>query len=195
MRSTTTLLVVAAGCVYFSVPVFATQAVTIFSNDGDAQKCSAAAHTAAQTNFASHDALEACDRALEYGHMKKRDRAATYVNRGIIATALSRFQEAFRNYHQAMGIMPDMPEPYIGRGNIYFLAGKLDKSIADYSRALDLDLGREHVAFLNRGMAYEKLKQYDAAEEDYRMALEAVPDWELAQQKLSFVRARQTVNP
>lgn len=194
MRSILTLMIVVV-CLCFTTPVLAAQAITIMSNDDDAQKCFAAAHSASQTNFASREDLETCDRALEYGHMKKRDRAGTYVNRGIIATALSRFQEAFRNYHQAMGIMPDMPEPYIGRGNIYFLAGKLDESIADYSRALELDLGREHVAFLNRGMAYEKLKQYDAAESDYRMALDAVPDWELAQQKLSLVRARQTVNP
>lgn len=189
-----TILILAAGCLCFSVPAFATQAVMIISNGNDAQNCSTAAHTAARTDFASREDLEACDRALEYGHLKKRDRAGTYVNRGIIATALSRFQEAFRNYHQAMEIIPDMPEAYIGRGNIHFLAGKLEKSIEDYSRALELDLSREYVAFLNRGMAYEKLKQYDAAEEDYRMALDAVPDWELARQKLSFVRARQTVD-
>lgn len=193
MRSITSLLLT-AGCLCFSTPAFATQAVMIISNGDDAQKCSAAAHTAAQTDFASRKDLEDCDRALEHENLKKRDRAATYVNRGIIATALSRFQEAFRNYHQAMEIMPDMPEAYIGRGNIYFLAGRLDESIEDYSRALELDLSREHIAFLNRGMAYEKLKQYDAAEEDYRMALDAVPDWELARQKLSLVRAKQTVD-
>ncbi len=193
MRSITSLLLT-AGCLCFTSPAFATQAVMILSNSNDAQKCSVAAHTAAETNFASREELEACDRALEYGYLKKKDRAGTYINRGILATALSRFQEAFRNYHQAMTIMPEMPEAYIGRGNIYFLAGKLDESISDYTRALELDLGREHVAFLNRGMAYEKLKQYDAAEEDYRMALEAVPDWKLAQQKLSLVRAKQTVN-
>lgn len=194
MRSVSTLMIVVI-CLYFTTPVHATQAVTIISNDGDAQMCSTAAYTTAQTNFASREDLEACDRALGYEHLKKRDRAGTYVNRGIIATALSRFQEAFRNYHQAMKVMPEMPEAYIGRGNIHFLAGKLEESIADYTRALELDLGRGHVAFLNRGMAYERLKQYEAAEADYRMALDVAPDWELARQKLSFVRARQTVNP
>lgn len=193
MRAKIAPSLLAVVLIFQSHAVSAAQAVTIISNDGDAQKCSIAAHTTAQSGFASHEDLAACDRALDHAHLKKRDLAGTWVNRGIIATALSRYREAFGNYQRALKVMPGLPEAFIGRGNIYFMSGKLDMAIDDYTRALDLNLGREHVAFLNRGMAYEKLKRYEDAEENYRLALEAVPDWKLARQKLSLVRAKQTV--
>jgi tetratricopeptide (TPR) repeat protein len=195
MRLFTAVFTLAAGLLCMSPAAFATQAVTIIGNNDDAQKCSMAAQIVANNGFASRDDLATCDRALEYGSLKRRDLAGTYVNRGIVATSLSRFNEAYGNYNRAIKIIPDLPEAYIGRGNIHFMAGKLDRAIDDYSRALDLNLSREHVAFLNLGIVYEKLKQYDAAEENYRLALEALPDWTLAQKRLSMVRAKQTVTP
>ncbi|MEJ2761826.1 MAG: tetratricopeptide repeat protein [Gammaproteobacteria bacterium] len=104
---------------------------------------------------------------------------------------MSHYRDAFTDYQRAIKTMPDLPEPYVGRGNIYFLAGKLNKAIDDYTRALDLHLTRNYIAYLNRGMAYEKLGRFDVAEADYRQALKAQPDWELAQKKLNRVLAKQ----
>lgn len=174
-----------------SPAVLAAEAVTIFSGGADARNCYHAAEFAARGMFVSGGDLRTCDRAVDDVTLKRRDQAGTFVNRAIVETSLHRYQDAFADYHRAIKIMPDLPEPYVGRGNIYFLAGKLDKAIADYNHALDLHLTREHIAYINRGMAYEKQGRFDVAEEDYRRALAEQPDWKLAQQKLDRVLAKQ----
>ena len=174
-----------------SSAVFA-QAITIIGNSSDARNCSMAADTAAKYSFVSRDDLESCNRAIDYGHLKRGDLAGTYVNRGIVEAALSRYQDAFSDYHQAMKLKPELPEAYIGRGNIYFLAEKYDLAIADYTRALDLKISRDYIAHLNRGMTYEKIGDYKNAEKDYRQALELHPDWQLAQDKLDRLLNKKT---
>ena len=174
-------------------PAVSAQALTVFSGGAVARSCYLAARTAANRMFTSREDLETCDRALETGILKRRDRAGTLVNRAIVETSLSRYQDAFADYRSALAIIPDLPEAYVGRGNIYFLAGKLDRAIEDYSRALDLNISRAYIAHLNRGMAYEKLGRYDVAEADYRQALAAQPDWDLAVKKLNRVLAKQAV--
>jgi tetratricopeptide (TPR) repeat protein len=177
----------------YSPALWAGQAITVFSGGADARNCYLAAKTAANRMFTSREDLETCDRALDSGLLKHRDRAGTLVNRAIVETTLSRYKDAFADYHSAMVIIPDLPEAYVGRGNIYFLANKLDRAIEDYSRALELNISRSYITYLNRGMAYEKLGRYDVAEADYRQALAAQPDWELAIKKLNRVLAKQAV--
>ena len=180
------LLFLAAYC-----PGVAAQAITVIGGGADARNCSMAAQYAAKAGRVSRDDLDTCSRAMDYGKLKRGDLAATYVNRGIIATALSRYQDAFADYRQAMKVNPKLPEAYIGRGNIYFLAGKYDQAIEDYGRALDLHISRDHIAYFNRGLAYEKVGDAARAEADYRRALELQPDWQLPKDKLERLLARQ----
>jgi len=171
------------------------QSITVISSGEEVQRCVLAAGIASKMQIASRDDLDNCTFAIEHGALKRRDLAATYNNRGIIKATLERYQEAFEDYGRAIRTMPELPEPYVGRGNVYFLADKLDRAIRDYTKAMDLKLGEMHVAFLNRGMAYEAQGRLEKAESDYRKALELDPDWPPAQQKLDRVLAkRRTVN-
>ena len=178
---------------YCPVNIYA-QSVTIIGNGEDARACSFTAESAAGLNFTSIEDLKDCDRALEYGTLSRRDKAATYVNRGIILVALERYQDAFSDYHRAMDLMPELPESYIGRGNIYFLAGKPEQAIEDYNKALKLNISRDYIAYLNLGIVYENLKDYKLAEENYRHALELFPDWGLAKNKLERLLNKQNTN-
>ena len=135
--------------------------------------------------------MDYCTRAIELGRLKRGDLAGTYVNRGIIETALARYQDAFADYHHAMKVNPELPEAYIGRGNIYFLAGKYKRAINDYTRALELHISRDYIAHFNRGMAYEKIGELENAEQNYRRALELQPDWQLAKDKLERLMAKK----
>ena len=166
------------------------QSISIIGAGNDARLCSIAAEVAAKLQTVSRDDLKSCVLALEYGSLKRSDRAGTLVNKGIILTVLERYQEAYADYRKAIEIMNNLPEAYIGRGNIYFLSGKYELAIADYSEALNLNLSRDHIAFFNRGMAYEKIKDYVNAEENYRLALEKVPAWSLALNKLEKLNAK-----
>lgn len=172
-------------------PGVAAQAVTVISNGGDARSCSMAAETAAKSIFVTREDLDYCSRAIDYGRLKQGDLAGTLVNRGIIEAALSRYQDAFADYSRAIKVKPELPEAYVGRGNIYFLAGKYDLAIKDYTRALDLNISRDYIAHFNLGMVYENTGKFESAEENYRRALELQPDWQLAKDKLARLLAKE----
>jgi tetratricopeptide (TPR) repeat protein len=178
-------------CLALGASELVAQSVTIIGGGAEAQRCMTAAELAATLHIASSDDLEDCTFAINNGKPNQRDLAASYCNRGIIKAALERYQEAFEDYGAAIDLMPELPEPYVGRGNIYFLADKLDRAIEDYTKAMDLELGKKHVALLNRGMAYEAQGHLEKAENDYREAIDLAPEWPLVQQKLDRVLTKR----
>jgi tetratricopeptide (TPR) repeat protein len=167
------------------------QAVTIIGSGQDARNCSFAAETAATLQTASRDDLETCTRALDHGSLQRGDQAATFTNRGIVQSALERYEDALKDYERALAISPDLPEAFVGRGNAYFLMGDTAMAVADYSEALALNLREAHLAHFNLGLAYEKQNKLDDAEQSYRSALALAPQFTLAQQKLDAVLAKK----
>ena len=180
-------------CFALTASNLAAQSVTVFGSVEGARTCMLGAELASKMRVGLRSDVEACDSAIRSGQLSQHDRAATYCNRGIIKAAMRLDQEAFEDYNVAIESLPDLPEPYIGRGNVYFLANRLEEAIKDYTKAMDLDLGRMHVAFLNRGMAHESQGHLDLAETDYRKAVELAPQWPLAQQKLDGIIAKRKV--
>ena len=169
----------------------AAQSVTVFGTVKEARACMMGAELASKMRVGSRSDVNACGLAIQNATLSRRDRAATYCNRGIIKAAMQLNQEAFEDYNAAIELMPELAEPYVGRGNIYFLADKLAEAIEDYNKAMELMLGRMHVALLNRGMAYELQGKLDLAEADFRKAVELAPDWSLAQEKLQRLIAKR----
>ncbi len=66
-----------------------------------------------------------------------------------------------------------------------------DSAIGEYTKALAAEMDEYQVAYLNRGMAHEILGHLEAAEADYRRALELAPEWGLAISKLARVLVKQ----
>ncbi|MCP5146280.1 MAG: tetratricopeptide repeat protein [Gammaproteobacteria bacterium] len=162
------------------------QSVTIFGGNSLARDCYRNATMAVKlSDFVSHSAIEPCDTALEHGDMSMRDRAATFVNRGIIYANMQLYTDAVRDYEKALKMRPDFAETYINRGNIFFLGRAYLRAIEDYTTALEkMSSDNLHVAYLNRGMAYERIGDAALAEQDYRRALELSPGWTIATDRL-----------
>lgn len=160
------------------------QSIQVFGGHQSARDCYMAATIAAQIHTASKDDADVCTFALEEVTMKPRDRVATLVNRGIIYVALEEYNKAIRDYDKAYQISPDIAEIHVNRGNMLFMSGHLERAVAEYTRAIELKLPRQYVVYYNRALAYEKLSEYDKAEADYRRALELMPGWVHAQDKL-----------
>jgi len=167
------------------------QSVSIVMGGANAKDCYAAAQTAATLNLASREDVRICTTALTEEQLDRRDKAATYVNRGVVQMALENYQEAFEDYHRAMKLKPDLGATYLNRGNVFFLAEQYERAIEDYDKALGLGVPMHHVAHLNLGMAYEKLGEFDRAKAEYRHALEQRPEWDLPQQKLNRVLRKE----
>jgi tetratricopeptide (TPR) repeat protein len=131
----------------------------------------------------SRDDLYPCDRALEQVALMPRDRAATYVNRGILNAAIGRYQEALNDYNDALELEA-LPQAWNGKGNLYFLAERYDDAIDAYERSLQMNLPEPQVAHYNLGLVYERINDDAAAVRSFRTALELAPEWSLAVEKL-----------
>jgi tetratricopeptide (TPR) repeat protein len=166
------------------------QAISVLSGGQDAADCSMAATLVSQGMTISAEDRADCDRALDYGQLSRRDRAATYSNRGILRISENEFTGAIVDFNKAVAIMPGLAEAYVGRGNAVFLAGDPGQAADDYMQALDLQLREAHIANFNLGLAFEKLGNLGMAETRYRQALGLQPGWDLAQQKLDAVIAQ-----
>lgn len=158
------------------------QSVTVLSGGGDARACSSAALLSEHMNPSRSD-LDPCTRALEGVHLTRRDRAATHINRGILLSRFERYQDALNDYNEALAIV-ELPQAWNGKGNLYYLAERYDEAIAAYERSLALDLPQPHVAHYNLGLVYERTGDDAAAQRSYEMALELMPDWQPAADRL-----------
>jgi tetratricopeptide (TPR) repeat protein len=71
---------------------------------------------------------------------------------------------------------PGHARAYVCRGNAYSELGQLDKAVADYSRAIELD-PKDALPWFDRGNAYAGLEQYDKAVTDYSQAIALEPKY------------------
>lgn len=159
----------------------------VLSGNNYARDCYHAASIAARIHYTSRPEVENCDYALDFGAMSLRDRAATLTNRGIIHMALKNYDEAIQDYSAAIRLKPEFGEIYVNIGNVYYLGKFYEKAIEQYTLAIDKATTKVHIAYLNRGMAYEHLGNFDNAEANYRAAMEIIPNAALPQVRLDQV--------
>lgn len=172
----------------FETNAVSTEAVTVLGSNASASDCYMSAQMTARNNvYASMADVNNCTNALSVAGITPRDKAATYVNRGILYTNLEMFDQALSDYEQARKISPNRVEVYVNLANIFFLKRVFDKAIVEYTKALELDVQKKHVIFYNRGLAYEYIDDYINAEADYRRSIELAPDWYLPNEKLERV--------
>ena len=144
-----------------SIPLYSTaQSVSILGDSADARECYFSAEIAIQMHSTSRMEIETCTNALNFQNLRLRDKAGTYINRGILYVAMEEYQKAIKDYARAEKLYPDFGAIHVNRGNLFFMGESYDSAISEYTRALGMDLRQDHVAYLNRGMAYEKLGKY-----------------------------------
>jgi tetratricopeptide (TPR) repeat protein len=167
------------------------QAMTILGGNSLAFECFRSAQMAARSDKGFvFGGTETCDKALEHGSLRRSDYIGTLVNRGIIYAAGGQLQNAARDYDKAMEMDENIPELRLNRGNLLFQIVHFQEAIDEYNKALELGLSAKEIAYLNRGMALEYLGVLEESENDYLRALEIVPNWEPALEKLERVRGK-----
>ena len=169
------------------------QSVTVIGGGQAARNCYMAATIAAQMHTASSADVRECTFALEHTSLRLHDIVATLINRGVIYVAMEEYDLAIRDYDRAYSISPDVAEIHVNRGNLLFMSRIFDQAITEYTRAIELDLPKLYIAFYNRGLTYEKMGELEKAADDYRHALELMPDWSRAREKLELLQ-HQTRN-
>jgi tetratricopeptide (TPR) repeat protein len=134
-------------------------------------------YIAAELKRETRSSLATCDRALEES-LSRRDRAATYVNRGIIHMQARQIDNALRDYANALKIDASIAEAHVNRGIALLHRGGADQeAIAALTRGLEMKPSRPEVALYTRAVAHEILGNVREAFEDYQAAATLKPDW------------------
>lgn len=136
-------------------------------------------------------ALETCKTALKMENLSLRDRAATHVNRGIIAAGLGREGQALNDYNEAIRLQPVIGESYANRGVLYRTQKHYENAMADFNQALSLGVKRPQLVYFNRAVVLEETGDVKAAYLDYRKAADLDPDWALPRRELERFTVKQ----
>ena len=70
---------------------------------------------------------------------------------------------------------PHSADTYITRGTAYLKNGESDLAIADFSKAIELDIGNV-TAYQNRGIAYYNKSRFYRAVDDFSKVITLTPD-------------------
>ncbi len=123
--------------------------------------------------------IKACERALAYEPLDKKDRAATQVNMGILLMRRGNYEKSLMAYNGALDINQDLAEAHINRGACLIFLKRYDAAVSALSRSIELDTQHMPDALFNRAIAYESLGKSSLAYKDFKRAAELRPDWVL----------------
>jgi tetratricopeptide (TPR) repeat protein len=184
MLKTTHFLAFAAGAALLGWAASAQAAVTVLGS-GMARQCSAAA----LSGLSDVKSEDMCTMALETELLGLRDRAGTYVNRGVLKLRRKEFASAQWDFNRAIETKKDLGEAYVNRGAAYVGSKRYAEGLADINKAIELGVEEPEKAYFNRALAYEGLDNLKAAYFDFRKAQELAPAWDQPAKEL----ARYTV--
>jgi tetratricopeptide (TPR) repeat protein len=180
MRNSRYIIPLAAGAALAAFALPAAAAVTVLGGDM-AHQCSIAA-----LKGASDPQSEAtCTQALNGEFLSLRDRAGTFVNRGVLKLRRKEFVSAQGDFDLAIQTEPALGEAYVNRGAAAVGARRFAQGVADINKALQLGVEEPEKAYYNRALAYEGLDDMKSAYFDYQKALELKPDWDEPRKELS----------
>ena len=167
-------------------------AVTIVLGGGAAAEC----YGTAEYGDPYH-AFELCSRAIQGQQLSVRDMAATFINRSVVRLRVRDYAGAIADCDQSITRYPRFGEAYVNRGAALLNLEKPQEALVELNKAIDLGLDKLHLAYYNRAMAKEKLKDARGAYDDYMKSLELDPNFTLASDQLkrfTIVNGRMQVN-
>jgi protein O-mannosyl-transferase len=115
--------------------------------------------------------------------------AVARTNLGLALNDRGRFDEAVRQYDEALRIEPDLALAHNNLGSALNSLGRFDDAIPHFAKTLALE-PRNASAYSNLGNALAGRGEFNAAIAQYRTALEITPDYATAHYNLALALAR-----
>ncbi|MDQ7017895.1 MAG: tetratricopeptide repeat protein [Robiginitomaculum sp.] len=128
--------------------------------------------------------INACNRAIDDDTLTKKDRAATYVNRGIVRAYLEDYDGALADYAEALKLSPDLAEAFANRGGALIKLERFDSALEALNKALALSPKQPERVYYNRSIVYEIMGKTREAYEDLKKAAALAPQWTQPQREL-----------
>jgi tetratricopeptide (TPR) repeat protein len=142
--------------------------ITMFMPESqDLERCS-------RNDGGSDLTIASCTTAIDSGRYSRPYLRFAFINRGDAYTDKEQYEDAIKDYGEAIRLNPADATTFISRGDAYFNKGEYDRAIDDYSAAIRID-PRNAVAFSRRADAHFWKKEYDRAMEDYTAAISLDP--------------------
>jgi tetratricopeptide (TPR) repeat protein len=135
-------------------------------------------------------ALEACTRALQEESLVGTDKAATYVNRGIVLMSGGRFQDADADFDTALKLSQSLPDGWLNKGFLKLRQGEGRDALPLIQKAIDEGVQNKALAIFARGVAHEQMGEIGAAYSDLKYARRLAPGWALPRDYLASYRVR-----
>jgi tetratricopeptide (TPR) repeat protein len=179
LRGISAIVLGAVGIVVLAAPQ-AQAAITVIGN-GLARNC----YEEAEFGGDTATAIETCTSALEMSALAVNERAATYINRGILKSRYDDPNGALADYNQGLQLDPNLGEGYVDRGAVQILFQHYDEALKDINTGIGMGPKKPEIAYYDRAIVDEALGNVRGAYEDYKKAVEIAPDFELAAQELT----------
>lgn len=178
------------GFVLLSAHGAAAQGVTVIGG-GLARAC----YTAARMDGPDPRGVQTCDSALAHEPLRRRDRAATHVNRGILLLRERDGARALSDFDAALALMPALAEGHVNRGAALILLDRPREAIAALNKGLEKNTAEPWTAHFNRATAREMLGDVSGAYADLQAAAALYPDWDLPRKELERYRVIEREQP
>ena len=116
--------------------------------------------------------------------------AEAYTFLGWTYSFMGRIDDAIRECHNAIEVDPEFGNPYNDIGAYLIEKGELDEAIPWLKRAIEATRYASYeFPHLNLGRIHERKGEWQQAQQEYRLALEANPNYVLASRALTRLQA------
>jgi len=162
-------------------------ASTLVIGGGAAKDCASAAIEGRK----DASSVTTCTLALETETLSFRDRARTYVNRGVLQMRQRNYDGAVNDFNEASRIDPSLGEAFVNRGAAFVGTSRFGEGLSQIDQGLALGVKDPEKAYYNRAIANENLGDVTAAYRDYSKAAELAPTWDAPKNELTRFSVKQ----
>ena len=140
-------------------------AATVFGSSGTAKLC----YDGADRGGDPGAYIFYCDQALNTS-LSPHDRAATFINRGVIRLELNEVNFALTDFDAGLAIDPSIGEGYVDRGASLIEKKQFAEAIRSIDKGLSLGARRPGLAYYDRAIAHEQMGDLCSAYKDFQLA-------------------------
>lgn len=160
------------------------KASVVFDEPGLAHDCYMLAEYGTPPKSKEVSPLDVCTEALTESS-KPTVRAGTLVNRSIIFLRMGNLRRSGIDCKRAIGIAPNLGEAHVDLGVVLMRQGFFGEALDEINKGIELGTNKLYLAYYNRGLVYELLKDANHAYADYKKAAELKPDFQQAADELT----------
>jgi tetratricopeptide (TPR) repeat protein len=180
-------LSVAAGIASLMLPLSAVNGAVVSLGGPLSKNC----YESAVSRDMRESALDACTRALDEEPLATHDRAATFVNRGILRMLQGHDPDADADFNAALRLESALSDAWLNKGFLLLRHGDGRDALPLLQKGIDTGARRQALAIFARGVAYEQMGQFSSAYADLKRAHELEPGWAMPSEYLSAYRVEQ----